>query len=344
MAHVLLNTLYIMTAGAYAHLDGDTVRVDADGRRLLQVPLLHLGAMMVFGGVTVTGPLLMRCAEDNRTVSFLDSAGRFKARVVGPTSGNVLLRKKQYRSSEDSGTALAIAKPIVAAKIQNTRSVLLRGARDATSAATGETLHSAAETLAILLASVCSSATLDELRGIEGQAAASYFDVFGHMISRPKSEFAFTLRTRRPPRDRVNAMLSFLYAVLAIDITGACEGVGLDPQVGFLHTVRPGRPALALDLMEEFRSVFVDRLVLTLINRRQIQPQHFDERTGGSVLLNDTGRKVVLAEYQRQKQEEAEHVSLKTKVPRGLVPHLQARLLARYLRGDTDVYVPYVAR
>ncbi len=344
MAQALLNTLFAMTPGAYVHLDGDTLRVDAEGKRLIQVPLLHLGAIVTFPGVTVSAPLLMRCAEDGRSVTFLDGRGRFKGRIVGPTSGNVLLRRAQYEASLDPAKALAVAKPIVAAKVRNSRYVLQRAARDATKEEDREALKAAAESMARQVAAVPEAASLDVLRGVEGQAAAAYFDVFGRLIARPKSEFAFANRTRRPPRDRTNAMLSLLYSVLAIDCVGACEGVGLDPQFGFLHALRPGRNALALDLMEEFRAAFVDRLVLSLINRRQVQPEHFDERPGGSVLLNDAGRKIVLAEYQRHKQEEVEHAVLKTKTPRGLVPHLQARLLARYLRGDTQEYTPYVVR
>jgi len=344
MSRELLNTLFIMTPGAFARLDGDAVRVEADGQRLLETPLLHLGSLVLFGGTSLSPPLLMRCAEEGRTVTFLDFAGRFKARVVGPTSGNVLLRKAQYDAQTDPQRAAAIARPIVAGKIKNARHVLLRAAREGGSPEDRGRLQQGAATLADLLRRLPEVATLDEIRGVEGQAAACYFGVFGCLITREKSAFAFHARTRRPPRDRVNALLSFIYALLTTDCVSAVEGVGLDPQFGFLHALRPGRPALALDLMEEFRASIADRLALTLINKRQIQPAHFEECPGGSVLLTAAGRKTVLTAYQSRKQEEVTHPFLKTGTPLGLVPHLQARLLARHLRGDLPAYLPYVMR
>ncbi len=344
MSRQLLNTLYIMTQGAYASLDGDTVLVKANGAKLLQAPLLHLGRIVLFGGSSISPPLMERCAEDGRDVVFLDFAGRFKAKVVGPVSGNVLLRKAQYEHSVSEEKALAIARNIVAGKIRNARGVLLRSARDSVNKESSDKISEQSDIMADLLKALPECGTLDETRGVEGIAASSYFSVFGEMITGEKSEFAFHLRTRRPPRDRVNALLSFLYSMLTNDCAGAVEGVGLDPQFGFLHAIRPGRPALALDLMEEFRACVADRLALSLINRRQIQPDHFEERPGGSVLLNDAGRKIVITAYQKRKQEETVHPFLKEKIPMGLVPHLQARLLARCLRGDTPHYLPYIAR
>lgn len=344
MSRQLLNTLYVMTQGAYASLDGDTVLVKANGLKLLQAPLLHLGGIVLFGGSSISPPLMERCAEDGRDVVFLDFAGRFKARVVGPVSGNVLLRKAQYEHSVAAEKALAIARNIVAGKIKNARGVLLRSARDSVNMESSLKIKQQSEIMADLLKALPECGTLDEVRGVEGVAASSYFNVFGDMITGEKSDFAFHLRTRRPPRDRVNALLSFLYSMLTNDCVGAAEGVGLDPQFGFLHAIRPGRPALALDLMEEFRACLSDRLALSLINRRQIQPEHFEERPGGSVMLNDAGRKIVITAYQKRKQEETIHPFLKEKIPMGLVPHLQARLLARCLRGDTPHYLPYIAR
>lgn len=344
MNHVLLNTLFVGTPGAVLHLEGDTVRVSADGNHLLNAPLLHLGAVVAFGGVTVSGPLMMRCATDGREVVYLDGRGRFKARVVGPTCGNVMLRKAQYEAAVDPARALTIAKWFVAAKVRNSRQLLQRAARDAGQREDREALKAAVQAMAELLEAAPGATTLDELRGVEGRAAAAYFGVFGRLITRPKSEFAFATRTRRPPRDRTNALLSLLYSILKNDCVGACDAAGLDPQFGYLHALRSGRPALALDLMEEFRAAFVDRLVISLINRRQVQPQHFLEQTGESVMLTDAGRKVVLTEYQRYRQEEVEHPEATSKVPRGLIPHLQARLLARYLRGDTEGYTPYIVR
>lgn len=342
MARVLLNTLFITTEGAFARLDGESVRVDANNQRLLQVPLHHLGSIVLFGGASMSSHLMMRCADDGREVTLLDYSGRYRARLVGRETGNILLRRAQYEAMMDESKTIAIARPIVAGKIKNSRQNLLRAARDANAKATKERLSVAAQGLVAQMECLRAETTLDGIRGVEGMAASIYFGAFGAMIARPPSEFAFVTRTRRPPRDRVNALISFLYSILATDCTGALEGVGLDPQAGFLHALRPGRPALALDLMEEFRPILADRLALTLINRKQIRPEHFVERTGGSVLLDDEGRRIVLAAYQKRRQEEVEHPLLRERTPIGLLPHLQARLLARYLRGDLKQYVPYV--
>ncbi len=369
MTRTLLNTLFVTTPGAFVRLDGDTVRVDANGEKLIQMPLLHLGGLVLFGGASMSPPLMNRCAEEGREVTFLDFAGRFKCRVVGPISGNVLLRKAQYDAQADADRTMAIARPIVAGKIKNARQTLLRAAREHTVPEQAAVLTEQAGFMAGHLETLPDMRTLDGIRGIEGQAASCYFLAFGAMITRPKSEFAFVTRTRRPPRDRVNALLSFVYALLTTDCVAACEGVGLDPQFGYLHCLRPGRPALALDLMEEFRSFFADRLALTLINRRQIQPDHFEARPGEtassafvpeeggdyslesftprpgeSVLLTGEGRKTVLSAYHARKQEEVIHPLLQTKTPLGLVPHLQARLLARHLRGDLPSYLPFIAK
>lgn len=344
MSHQLLNTLFVTTPGAYAHLDGDTVRVDADGRKLLQAPLLHLGSLVLFGGTSMSPHLMNRCAEEGREVTFLDYGGRFKCRVVGPVSGNVLLRKAQYDAHASGERTLSIARPIVAGKLKNARQTLMRATRDIRDASQCHDLSIQVEAIGNLLLSLPNMTTVDEVRGIEGQAAACYFSVFGAMITQPKSEFAFAVRTRRPPRDRVNALLSFVYSLLTSDCVAAAEGVGLDPQFGYLHVLRPGRPALALDLMEEFRSYIADRLVLTLINKRQITRDHFEERPGDSVLLTADGRKILLAAYQSRKQEHVSHPLLQNTTPLGLLPHLQARVLARHLRGDLPHYLPFVSR
>jgi CRISPR-associated protein Cas1 len=344
MSHQFLNTLFVTTQGAYVKLDGDTVRVDADGTKLIQVPLLHLGSLVLFGGASISPPLMCRCAEEGREITFLDWSGRFKARVVGPMSGNVLLRKAQYDAQADETRAIAIARCIVAGKIKNARQTLMRAARETKDTDASAALNEQATFIANHLQSLPEMTTLDGIRGIEGQTASCYFAVFGNMITRSKSEFAFATRTRRPPRDRVNALLSFVYALLTNDCVSAVEGVGLDPQFGYLHCLRPGRPALALDLMEEFRSYLADRLVLTLINKKQIQPDHFESRPGESVMMTAEGRKIVLSAYQTRKAEEVSHPLLQTKTPLGLVPHLQARLLARHLRGDLPAYLPYIAK
>ena len=344
MTRELLNTLFVMTPDAYVRLDHDTLRVEAGGAKLAQVPLHHLGSLMLFGNAMISPQAMHRCAEEGRAINLMDYAGRFKARVVGPTCGNVLLRQAQYEAHRDEARAVEIARAIVAGKIKNTYQAVMRAARETKSAEDALALRECGGALRALLESLPQQKTTDNVRGVEGQAAALYFETFGAMISVPAEEFSFRLRTRRPPRDRVNALLSFLYALLTADCTAACEGVGLDPQFGFLHVLRPGRPSLALDLMEEFRSCLTDRLALTLINRKQIRPEHFEEReaAGESVLLTEAGRKIVLSAYQERKKEEVPHPLLKEKAPFGLLPHLQARLLARHLRGDLDSYIPFL--
>ncbi len=345
MAQQLLNTLFVQTPEAYVRLEGETLRVEVGANCLLQVPIHHIGSVVLFGRCNISAGAMHRCAQDGREVTFLGFSGRFKCRVVGETHGNVLLRLAQYGAYCNTAQTAELARRMVAAKVRNSRQLLLRSGRDAKSDSARQLIGAAAAAHAVAFSQVQQARTLDEIRGIEGNAAAEYFAVFGQMLTVDTADFAFTVRTRRPPRDRVNALLSFLYSVLANDCTGALEGVGLDPQLGFLHAVRPGRPALALDLMEEFRACIADRLTLTLINRRQIRPEHFETRNeaGESVLLNEDGRKLVLAAYQKRKEEPIKHQFLKTEVPLGLAPHLQARLLARYLRADTEHYQPYLS-
>lgn len=341
--HELLNTLYVMAQGAYLHVDHETLKVEVEGKTLLQTPVHHLGAVVCFGNVLVSPFAIHRCAEDGRAVVFMGQNGRFKARVVGPTSGNVLLRQAQYRTRDNPEVALGIARAIVAAKIQNARQVLLRGARQGPSEDKCASLRAAACVLGDVLAAVPRENDLDTVRGREGEAAVAYFSVLDHLILQNKEEFHFDGRNRRPPRDRVNALLSFLYALLFNDCVAALEGVGLDPQAGYLHSIRPGRAGLALDLMEELRAPVADRIVLTLINRKQIGGQHFEEKAGGSVLLTEDGRKTVVVAYQKRKAEEVKHGVLGRSLPVGLISHVQARLLARHLRGDMEDYLPYVS-
>jgi CRISPR-associated protein Cas1 len=336
----LLNTLYVQTQGAVLHLDHDAVRIEVDRELKLRMPLMRLSGIVVFGRVTLTPFLIQRCAS----LVWLDRNGRFKARVEGPARGNVLLRRAQHLALSDKARALRIARQIVAAKLQNSRLVVLRGAREAASADARAALSAAGARIAETLGRLEACRTLDELRGAEGEAAREYFGVFGYHVRVDQEHFAMDGRTRRPPRDRVNAVLSFLYALLRAECAAGLESVVLDPQVGFLHALRPGRPALALDLMEEFRPIIADRLALTLINRRQVQAEHFVSLPGGAVHLNDDGRKIVLQAYQQRKEEEVSHRLLDQKVPLGLVPYIQARLLARHLRGDLDDYPPYLAR
>lgn len=340
----LLNTLYVQTQGAALRLDYDTVQVRVEQENRLRVPLLRLESIVVFGRVGVTGPLIHRCAEEGRALVWMSRYGRFRARLVGPTGGNVLLRRAQHLALSDPVRGCAIARQMVAAKIQNSRNQLLRAARDVRQAEAGDNLAQAGARLASILARLRPLESIDEIRGAEGEAAMEYFGAFNHMITAQREEFGFDGRNRRPPRDRTNAILSFLYAVLANECAAALEAVGLDPQVGYLHALRPGRPSLALDLMEEFRAPLADRLALTLINRRQLQAKHFEEMPGGGVYLNETGRRVLLTAYEARKQVTVDHRTLKSKVPLGLGLHIQARLLARHLRGDLKHYPPFVYR
>ena len=342
--HELLNVLYIQAQGCVLHLEHDTVRVALDGETKLRAPLLRLGGIVVFGQVTLTPFLVQRCAEDGRSLVWLDRNGRFKARVEGPLRGNVLLRRAQHLALSDVDRTWRVARQIVAGKVQNSRLVLLRAVRESHVAKDAEPLSSAAEHLADVLLRLHDMSDIDMIRGLEGEAARAYFGVFGHMVTADRGAFEPAGRNRRPPRDRVNSVLSFLYALLRGECASAIEGVGLDPQVGFLHVLRPGRPSLALDLMEELRPVLADRLALTLINRHQLKAGDFEETPGGAVHLSDEGRRAVILAYQKRKEEVVSHRLLKQKLPIGLVPHVQARLLARHLRGDLRDYPPFLAR
>jgi len=338
------NVLYAVTPGAYLKLDHDTVRVEVDGATTLRVPLLRLSGIVCFGSIGVSPQLIERCAADGRSVVLLGRNGAFAARVEGPTSGNVLLRRAQHLALSDGARTCGLARQIVAGKLQNSRQVLLRAAREASEPADIETLDRAAELLAQGLGRLKDAHDLDVVRGTEGDAARTYFRAFAAMVREDRDAFRPHGRTRRPPRDRMNALLSFLYALLRSECVSALEGVGLDPQVGFLHALRPGRPALALDLMEELRPVLADRLALTLVNRRQVRAIGFRDLPGGAVYLDDDTRKTVLAAYQKRKQEVVGHRVMRDRVPLGLVPHVQARLLARHLRGDLEYYPPFLYR
>jgi CRISPR-associated protein Cas1 len=342
--HQILNTLYVMTPRSYLHLDHDTVKVKLEGETKLQVPLHHLGAVCCVGDVAASTHLLHRCADDGRSVVFLDDSGRFKARLEGPVSGNVLLRRAQHAALSDAAHVLALARHLVAGKIQNARQVLLRGGREAAAPEDVAPLQQAAYHLAATLPRLEPAQDLDRVRGLEGDAARVYFGVFSRLVKEDRDSFRFDGRTRRPPRDPMNALLSFVYTLLLSDCVAAAEGVGLDPQVGYLHALRPGRPALGLDLMEELRPVLADRLALTLVNRRQLTAKDFEERPGGAVSLTDAGRRAVVTAYQQRKQEEVLHPVADQRVPLGLIPHVQARLLTRHLRGDLECYLPFLYR
>ena len=339
----LLNTLYVMTQGAYLSLDHETVRVEVGGELKLQVPLHHLGAIVTIGNVMISPFFLGKCGDDGRAVVILDRNGRFKCRMVGKTSGNVLLRQEQFKTVQDEAKTTTIAAAMTAGKVKNARNVLMRSAREATDPDEENLLRKSADVQADALFHLKTPRDADHVRGLEGEAAAAYFDAFTLMMKpAERDSLPMNGRNRRPPLDPVNALLSFLYTLLLNDCISGLEGVGLDPQMGFLHVPRPGRPSLGLDLMEEFRAFVADRLAITLINRKQVTIEHFEPRPGGAVYLNEKGRKEVVASYQKRKQEEVDHPLLAEKSPIGLLPHLQARLLARHLRGDLESYVPYI--
>jgi CRISP-associated protein Cas1 len=339
----LLNTLYIMTQGAYLTLDHETMKVEMDGKVQLQVPLHHLGAIVAMGNVMISPFLLGRCADDGRAVVILDRNGQFKCRMVGKTSGNVLLRQVQFECVRDEGKGKEIARNIVAGKVKNAREVLMRGARETDNLEEAASLRRAAEAIAGSLSRLKNAPAVDVIRGHEGESANAYFGVFDLLVKEDsRADFKMNGRTRRPPLDRMNGILSFLYTLVLHDCISAVEGVGLDSQMGFLHAPRPGRPSLGLDLMEEFRALLADRLALTLINRKQLTAKDFEVRPGGATYLNDEGRKTVVIAYQKRKQEEFLHPVLDEQVPFGLLPHVQARLLARHLRGDLEAYTPFL--
>ena len=343
--YTLQNTLYVMTPNAYAHLENNTLRIDVEREKRLQVPLHHLGSLVCFGNVLVSPALMHRMADEGKSVVLLDVSGRFKARLEGPVSGNILLRQSQHRAAEAPPATLQIARACVAGKLRNSRTNLQRGARESADPDEATQLTRATDNLAASLRAAADAASLDELRGVEGEAARGYFAALNLVVKpQARADFALDGRSRRPPLDRFNALLSFLYSMLMNDCRSALETVGLDPQLGYLHAVRPGRAALALDLQEEFRSILADRLALTLINRGQLGADDFEVREGGAVMLGEKGRRVVVTAWQERKQEEITHPLLETKLPIGLLPLIQARFLARAIRGEMEDYLPYLAK
>ncbi len=337
-----LNTLFVTTQGAYLAKEGETVVVKVEKEIRLRLPVHTLGGIVCFGNVSCSPFLMGFCAERGVGVSFLTENGRFLARVQGPVSGNVLLRREQYRKADDPRASAAVARALLIGKIANGRTVLQRGLRDHAEKMDEAAVRHAALRLGNYLELLDGDYPLDELRGFEGDAAHIYFSVFDHLIVAQKENFTFAERNRRPPLDHVNCLLSFIYTLLVHDVRSALEGVGLDPAVGFLHRDRPGRPSLALDLMEEFRPFLADRLVLSLINLRRVQAKDFQRTETGAVLMNDDARKTVLVAYQERKQEEIVHPFLDEKVSIGILFHIQALLLARHLRGDLDGYPPFI--
>jgi len=340
---VTLNTLFVTVDGARLSKEGETVVVTLEKEKRAQVPLRHLSGIVCLARTFVTPELMADCAEGGVYVSFFGYNGRFLARVEGVPGGNVLLRRQQFRAADDAARTLGLARAMVIGKVANARQFLLHARRDAEEsrqAALAETCH----VLGNHLRALEHAETLDIVRGLEGVAAKDYFSALPLLLKREEGTFAFDGRTRRPPRDPFNALLSFGYALLMQDCAGAAAGVGLDPAVGFLHEERPGRLSLALDLMEELRVPVVDRLVVSLINRAQVGPGDFRRESAGAVLLTDVGRKTFLVAYQQAKQAEVRHPFLQQGTSWGQVPHLQALLLARAVRGELDAYPPFSLR
>ncbi|MEW5757082.1 MAG: type I-C CRISPR-associated endonuclease Cas1c [Pseudomonadota bacterium] len=335
----LLNTLYITRQESYVHKERETIVVKNGDDKLGQFPALTVGNILCFGQVSVSPFLMGYCGEQGIGLAFYTEYGRFLARVQGKQTGNVLLRRAQYRWADDDARSTSIARLMVAAKIANCRSVLMRELRNH---GDNSQLQAAVDKLATSLRRVQHARSVEEAMGMEGDAANAYFGVFNELIR--GSGFAFGGRVRRPPTDPVNALLSFVYSLITNECSSALQGVGLDPYVGFLHKDRPGRASLALDLLEEFRASWADRFVLTLINRRQVQLSDFVTEASGAVRLTDDARKKLLTAYQERKQTEINHPYLGEPVPIGLLPHCQAMLLARHIRGDTEFYPPYLVK
>lgn len=337
----LLNTLYITSEDSYLSLDGENVVVLEKEKEMGRIPLHNLEAIVSFGYRGVSPALMGGCAQRNISLCFLTPYGKFLARVTGSVRGNVILRKRQYEISGDQEAALGIAKNCILGKVYNSRWILERATRDHSLQVDVEKMKRASGFLQKSLEKIEKCADMAQLRGFEGEAASIYFGEFGQLILQQKKEFQFSGRNKRPPMDNVNAMLSFVYTLLANMVAAALETVGLDPYVGFMHTDRPGRISLALDLMEELRPVLADRFVLTLINRKMVTGKDFTQREDGAVLMNDKARKSLLAEWQNKKKDVITHPYLGEKVEWGMIPFVQSMLLARYLRGDLDEYPPF---
>lgn len=338
-----LNTLYATTDGAWLHKDGANIVMEVERQERARLPVHMLESLVCIGRVAVSPQLLGFCTEQGISICYLTSHGRFLARVEGPISGNVLLRRAQYRASDDSPRCAAIVRNLLAGKIHNQRAVLARGWRDHGERLTDRAaFQHALKRLKRILQRILLEHDVDLLRGLEGEAAQAYFGVFDQLIRAESPLLRFSGRNRRPPRDAFNALLSFLYTLLTHDCRSALETVGLDPAVGFLHRDRPGRPSLALDLAEEFRPLLGERLALSLINRQQLNERDFQIFDSGAVQLKDDARKTVLVAYQERKREQLQHAFLGEKIDIGLLPFIQAQLLARHLRGDIDGYPPFL--
>ncbi|WP_298668823.1 type I-C CRISPR-associated endonuclease Cas1c [uncultured Methanofollis sp.] len=337
----LLNTLYVTTPESYLLRDGENVVVKVDGKEKFRIPIHNLEGIVCMGYMGASPQLMRLCTDSNVGLSFLTPSGRFLARVHGRVRGNVLLRRTQYRVADNAGESLDIARCFIQGKIVNCRTVLGRGIRDHGESIRCDRIRSVDVLLIENLQGIEECTNSDSLRGIEGNCAKFYFEVLDELILKQKDDFFITERNRRPPCDNMNALLSFLYTLLAHDVESALETVGLDPYVGFFHTDRPGRPGLALDLMEELRPFMADRLALNMVNLKQLKGSDFVRKEGGGVIMTDAGKKEILGAWQKRKQDQVTHPYLREKIPVGLIPYVQAMLLARFLRGDIDGYPPF---
>jgi CRISPR-associated protein Cas1 len=338
------NTLYVMTQGAYLSKDHENVRISVSGEAKTSIPFHHLSSILCLGRISMSPQLMGSCAEKGIEISFCTEHGRFLARIEGPWHGGSVLRRSQYKASEDPATCLTLARSFVLGKLSNSRVTLARATREDARQETYTVLNEAAASISARLPSVKTVPTLDGLRGEEGNAAAVYFGVFDSLITHERATFSFQGRNRRPPLDPMNAILSFLYSMLCNDATSALQAVGLDPAIGFLHTERPGRASLALDLMEEFRSFLADRLALTLVNKERLRPSGFIRTETGAVEMDDETRKTIVKAYQDRKSDPIQHPFTSEDTTIGMLIHIQARLLARAIRGDLDAYPPFCSK
>lgn len=361
MESVCLNTLYLLTPGSYVSRDHLTLRVASPSSRegsaspvdcpenkeqkcVLSIPIHHLDSICVFGASAISAPALSLCWDNGVAVNFLSETGYFQARVTGVADSSVVLRRAQFRAADDAAKCVAVARQIIAGKVQNSRSSLLRASREADEPEEESAINSAIEKLGQQIRTLPSISELNVLRGAEGTAAQAYFSVFRYLLKNQREDFLFITRSRRPPTDRINCLLSYLYALVRHDCASALTSVGLDPFVGFLHADRPNRPSLALDLMEEFRPWLADRLAITLINRRQLSAKDIIQRAGGAVELSDKGRRLTIKAYQERKLDMIKHPLLNQQFRIGQLPHIQARIMARWLRGDIAEYVPFIPK
>lgn len=340
----LLNTLFVTTPEAYLSRDGENVVVKKDNQELIRIPIVNIESIVSFGYMGASPGLMQLCATNNVSLCFLTQSGFFQGRVIGPIKGNVILRRKQYRVADDKEEALQISRIMIAGKIQNYRSILARGNRDYDFGSNTPEVERAISLLNQKKDKALVCLTFDELRGIEGDAASLYFSVFPHLIIAQKKDFIFEGRNRRPPTDEVNAMLSFVYTLIAHEVQSALESVGLDPYVGFLHTDRPGRVSLALDMMEELRAYLGDRLVLSLINRKQVSKSGFRHNGDKGIVMDDETKKTLISAWQKRKKEMIKHPYLEENIPIGLLSYVQAMLMARYLRNEIDNYPVFIVR